>query len=220
MKKQFYTLMQSPLFKAAFKFVAVVKYLFFPFLFVQSQDVNFQQLMGNRTITAQVETQTTVWLGTANGIYCINKKNQKIAHITETNSVLPSNQVTDMCMTTSGDIYATTTKGIFRFDGYTYMAYSNDNTNLPKTTFTSIAADKTGLLWIGTSDHGLVCMNGYRVQQFNTFNSPISSNAVESVASDNAGKIYAILSNKDMVVACEQSLRLIRSEWQIAVKQN
>lgn len=219
MKKQFYPLMQSPVFKAAFKFVAVIKYLFFPFLFVQSQDVNFQQLIGNHAITAQVETQTTIWLGTADGIYCINKKNQKVTHITESNSVLPANRVTDMCMTNSGDVYATTTKGIFRFDGYSYIAYTSENTNLPRTTFTAIASDKTGLLWVGTSNQGLICMNGYKVQLFNTSNSPISSNAVESVASDNAGKIYAILSNKDMVVAGEKSLRLIKSEWQIAIKQ-
>ena len=118
--------------KKLFKPVAVVKYLFFPFIMAQSQGtVDLSKIVKNETIIAQAETQNTIWIGTNNGLYQINKANGKFAHLTTTNSILPSNNITGICVTKNDNVYAATDNGIFRFDGFSYLLISTENANLP-----------------------------------------------------------------------------------------
>ncbi len=198
--------------KKAFKPVAVIKYLFFPFMMAQSQGtVDFSKIVKSETIVAQVETQTSVWIGTNNGLYQINKSNGKFVHLTTNNSVLPSNHITGICVTKDENIYASTDNGIFRFDGFSYLLISTENANLPTDNFTSITCDENDRIFIGTKSHGIVLMKNYKCQTFNQSNSVLTSNSVKKVYRDENGIIISELGNGNFVAMGSSNMILINT---------
>lgn len=196
-----------------FKPVAILKYLFFPFMVAQSQDTSdLSKLLNNETVVAQAETQNAVWVGTDNGIYRINKTNGRVAHITTANSILPSNRIKGICVTKDENVYAATDKGIFRFDGYAYLLISTENANLPTNEFTSIACDEKGRIFLGTKSEGIVMMNNYRCQTFNMKNSDLTSNGVVNVYCDENGVIIGKLNNGNYVAMGFNVMLLINTD--------
>lgn len=198
--------------KKAFKPVAVIKYLFFPFMMAQSQGaVDFSKIVKNETIVSQVETQTSVWVGTNNGLYQINKSNGKFVHLTTANSVLPSNHIKGICVTRDENVYAATDNGIFRFDGSAYLVISTENANLPTDNFTSITCDETDRIFIGTKNAGIVMMKNYKCQNFNKDNSVLTSNGVKNIYRDENGIIISELTNGNFVAMGSSNMLLINT---------
>ena len=199
--------------KTLFKPLAVVKYLCFPFMMAQAQGaVDFKAITGGEKVTAQVEVENTVWMATTNGIYQVNKTNGKTTHLTTQNSVLPSNNVTGICATPNGNVYAATASGIFRFDGTAFMVISTENAKLPTNNFTAIACDENGRLFMGTQNSGLVMIEGYRTQVFNKNNSDLTSNSIKTVYQDENGLIIAELSNGYFVAMGSSTMVLIPNQ--------
>ena len=198
--------------KKLFKPVAVVKYLFFPFMMAQSQGaVDFSKIVKSETIIAQAETQNTIWIGTNNGLYQINKDNGKFAHLTTGNSVLPSNHIKGICVTKNDNVYAATDNGIFRFDGFSYLLISTENANLPTDNFTSIACDEYDRIWVGTANSGLVMMKNYNCQIFDKSNSVLTSNGVKTVYIDENGIVISKLANDNYVAMGNSTMLLINT---------
>lgn len=198
--------------KKIFKPVAVVKYLFFPFMMAQSQGaVDFSTIVKNGTIVAQAETQNSIWIGTNNGLYQINKANGKYAHLTTGNSILPSNNVTGICATKNDNVYAATDNGIFRFDGFSYLVISTENANLPTNNFTSVACDEYDRIWLGTKNNGLVMMKNYNCQIFDKSNSVLTSNGVKTVYLDENGIVISKLANDNYVAMGNTTMLLINT---------
>lgn len=182
--------------KALLKPVALVKYVCFPFLMAQSQPViDFSKIVQPSAVITKAETSESVWLGTDNGLYQINKKNGKFAHLTSENSVLPSNNIKGICVTADENVYAATDNGIFRFDGVSYLAISTENANLPTNHFTSIACDENGRIFLGTANHGIVMMKNYKCQIFNTQNSVLTTNSIRTIYCNENGIIISELAN-------------------------
>jgi ligand-binding sensor domain-containing protein len=194
--------------KKAFKPVAVLKYLFFPFMMAQSQGVT-DLAHWQTTANAVAQTGTAVWVGTNNGIIKVSKKTGKIVRITTDNSSLPSNRVTGICVTPDENVYASTDKGIFRFDGVSHMLISTENANLPTDNFTSIASDERGRIFLGTKDKGIVMMENYRCEVFNKGNSELTSNSVTKVYRDENGLIIGQLDNGNLVAMGSTHMILI-----------
>lgn len=210
MKTIILNILQSGAFKTTFKMTAIIKYLFFPFLVANSQGVtNYTDITGATTVNAVAQTENATWLATDNGIWKINKANGKALHITEANSVLPSNHVTGIATTANGNVYATTDKGIFRYDGYAYLVLDSENSNLPDTKFTSIVCDTDNNLWVGTEGKGLILMNGYKTKSFNINNSALSTDNIASVSIDTNGTIYALLDNHDVLEISDNGIKLL-----------
>jgi ligand-binding sensor domain-containing protein len=198
--------------KAMNKITALLVTLFFFFLMSEAaQKVNVTNMIGaNETVTAKAEIGYAIWVGTNNGLYIINTRNNKTTHLTAENSVLPSNHVTGIAVTTDGNVYVATEKGVFRYDGYAYLEITNENSNLPQNGITSIACDKNNNIWIGTCNKGLVMMNNNnKCRYFNTKNSAITANNVTEVKSDDKGNIFAQLSNNDVVKVGGKNLTVI-----------
>jgi ligand-binding sensor domain-containing protein len=199
--------------KKLLKPVAVVKYLFFPFIMAQSQDVvDFNKITQGQKIVAQVETETTLWAGTTNGIYRINKATGKAIHLTTSNSPLLSNTITAMCTTPNGNVYATTPNGIFRFDGSAYLLISTENAKLPTNNFTGIASDERGRLFIGTQNNGIVMLDGYRCQLYDRNNSDLTCNGVTKIYMDENGLIIAQLNNGNYAAMGNSTMVLINNQ--------
>ena len=83
------------------KITALLIALFFFFLMSEAaQPVNADAIIGNsQTITSRAQTANCIWVGTNNGLYIINTRNQKTTHLTAENSVLPSNQIAGIAVT-------------------------------------------------------------------------------------------------------------------------
>ena len=199
--------------KKAFKPVAIIKYLCFPFMMAQSQGTfDFSKIAQNEQVVAQAETQTSVWIGTNNGIYQVSKKNGKFVHITTDNSALLSNHIKGICVTSDENVYAATDNGIFRFDGFSYLLISTENANLPTNNFTSIACDERNRIFIGTKDKGLVMMENYKCETFNKNNSELTTNGVAKVYRDENGLIIAQLTNGNFVAMGSSHMILINGQ--------
>ena len=201
--------------KKLFKPVAVVKYLFFPFIMAQSQGtVDFSKIIRNEKIVAQVETQNSFWVGTDNGLYQISKNNGKFVHLTTNNSVLPSNNIKGICVTRDENIYAATDNGIFRFDGSAYLVISTENANLPTDNFTSITCDETDRIFVGTKNNGLVMMMNYKCQTFDKYNSVLTNNNIKNVYRDENGVIISELMDGNFVAMGSSTMLLISKQQQ------
>ncbi len=209
MKSTLLHLLHSKVFRICFKAGAIIKYAFFPFLMVESQGVDFNAMLHNQFITAKVETEDAIWIATNNGLWEIAKDNQHVLHLTETNSVLPSNHVTGITTTSNGNVYATTDKGIFRYDGYAFLVINTENADLPKAKLTSIACDKNDNLWIGTEGKGLILMQGNHTKIFTHSNSPLSSDAVHAITTDNDGNLRVTLLNLEEIKISDRGMSRI-----------
>ena len=168
-------------------------------------------IIGNEKITAQAETNYHIWVGTDNGLFQINKSNGKFIQLTTANSVMPSNHVKGICV--AGDnVFAATDKGLFRFDGVSYLQLTIDNSYLPTNQLTAIASDERGRLFIGTQNHGLVMMENYRCETFNKSNSELTTNTVARVYMDENGLIIACLGNGDYTAMGSSTMILIHAQ--------
>lgn len=191
-----------------FKATAIIKYLFFPFLSANAAGVNITQVIGTeQTITAQVETATTLWVGTNQGLWKITKANNRVEHLTAENSQLPGNHVTGLCISENDRVYAATDKGILRYDGYAYQTITTDNSNLSTNNITCIAADSYGNIWIGTAQ-GLTIMYGFKMHTFTTKDSILSNNSVANITQSN-GKLHVELADKNTVEIGADTMRLL-----------
>jgi ligand-binding sensor domain-containing protein len=193
-----------------FKPVAILKYLFFPFMVAQSQDVTIDKITEGTPVIAQAQTPNDLWLATENGLYKYNKGNQKILHITGSNSVLAGNHVKGICTTSNGNVFAVAGNEIFRYDGYAFLTINSENSNLPEVQLTAIATDNNDNVWIGTEGKGLLLMWNYKVRTFNTSNSVLTSNTVLSVE-EKGGNIYVTLANNDVIEISGAGMKLIRA---------
>jgi len=77
----------------------------------------------------------------------------------------------------------------FAQTGWTVYSYTTSS-NIPNTTFNSIAIDQTGNIWAGTSYSGIVKYNGTSWSKFTQSNSNISHDFTNDILVDNSNKIW------------------------------
>jgi ligand-binding sensor domain-containing protein len=135
-------------------------------------------------------TATDTWIGTTDGLYKINKKTKKVAHLKKENSTLPSNNVTAICPRKNGDIWIGTSNGILRFDNFSYMVINSENANILDNNITALAEDNSGDMWIGTFKGGLVMEHKNRFKVFNNRNSILPNNHIFSLSADDMGNVW------------------------------
>lgn len=73
--------------------------------------------------------------------------------------------------------------------GWTVYSYTT-STNIPNTTFNSIAIDQTGNIWAGTSYSGIVKYNGTSWSKFTQTNSNILHDFTNDILVDNSNKVW------------------------------
>lgn len=203
------------IFRNALKPVAIIKYLFFPFMMANAAPVEVTCFVGaGETITAQTETPTTIWVGTSNGLYRINKNNHAVTHLTAANSVLPANHIIALCTTPSGDVFAATGKGLFHFDGYSYLALTSENCKLPAFGITALGCDAAGYLWVGTSTKGLLMMHGFKTWAFTPANSVVTDNKVVAITTDARKNMLVQFGDNSVVLIDDSGLHKPQVETQ------
>jgi ligand-binding sensor domain-containing protein len=158
-----------------------------------------ETVTGNETITARAETERHIWIGTTTGVWQINKRNDKAVKYTSGNSVLPSDNVTGICVGKYGQVYIATSKGILHYDNFAMLVINTENSGLPSNDITSIATDDHGIIWVGTSDKGLVKMYNGKCKVYNTDNSDLSSDRITALEKDSQGGIVVRCEAEDMI---------------------
>lgn len=72
----------------------------------------------------------------------------------------------------------------------TVKLYSKSNSKIPENELWSIAVDKTGNKWIGTSNFGLLKYDGKIFHSFNKTNSPIKGSFISPIFVDSNGNVW------------------------------
>ena len=93
-----------------------------------------------------------LWVGTGNGV--VHWTDNGPFRLT-TLEGLPSNSIRGLVQTSDGVIWAWTEAGVARWDGHRFQAVPGEQSGI-----TSMAADGTGALWVGTSSGARVLRGG------------------------------------------------------------
>lgn len=124
----------------------------------------------------------------------------------DTEAGLKSLEINAIAQTEDGYIWVGSYSGLYRYDGVNFMEI-----NLDASTGGGIMAlytDRSGRLWIGTNDNGLMCYipDQKKLTRFSVDNG-LSSNAIRSICEDSEGNIYvgtvgflSVITPDDMVV--------------------
>jgi len=101
-------------------------------------------------INASAETGKFCWVGTDHGLYCIQKKKGKVYHMTTKNSLFLSDTITSIAAKPNGEVYIGTTKGIIRYDKYTFLLITDENSRLKSNKITSLVCVNGNEVFAGT----------------------------------------------------------------------
>ncbi|MBS1504711.1 MAG: hypothetical protein JST32_21805, partial [Bacteroidetes bacterium] len=110
----------------------------------------------------------------------------------------PLFQITALTQDPQGFIWIATQHGLFRYGGHEYVSYYNDPSNpnsLADNWVESIFADKDGIIWIGTNEHGLDRLDpatGNFTHYHHKKNDPYSlgNDRVNSIIMDRQGALW------------------------------
>jgi ligand-binding sensor domain-containing protein len=144
----------------------------------------------NSKITAVAESEKFLWIGTNNGVVRVTKKNEKTVYLTVSNSKLPSNYITSICVRKDGNVWIGTANGILRYDKFAYIVVNSDNSPLRENYITSIVEDKHNDLWVGTAHSGLMKVHNLSYQVFNQKNSLLKTDGITSLTIDENGNLF------------------------------
>jgi ligand-binding sensor domain-containing protein len=155
----------------------------------------------NSLITAMDENVDIKLIGTNNGFWHINKKNKehRIYHYLTSNSRLPSDQITSICIRKNNTFWVGTNKGIFRWDGFAELLINQENSNLPDLKITSIVEDANEDIWVGTFDGGLWIVHHRNEIIYNAENSNLPSNRILSLSLDENKSVVIHLENNQSI---------------------
>jgi ligand-binding sensor domain-containing protein len=125
----------------------------------QSKVIN----MGNpyidlQTITALDSNEKYVWIGTNKGIYRKNRKNGRHKFYTLSTTGYSNNFVTQILCQQDGCVWIGTNNGLIKYDNYSFISYSTENSELPENLVLAINSRKDGNILVSTRFHGKVIM--------------------------------------------------------------
>ena len=164
--------------------------------FVYAQYPGWNQYTSGKSIQAIVGDGDYIWVGTSGGVVLINKVNEEVKFITNANSSLPYNDVSDIAIDKNGNKwFATFGGGIAMLKGMDYWnpnnwkIYNTSNSQLLENTLHFIAVDKDNFIWAG-GKRGLVRISAASIVSFTTSNSQLPNNDVRSIAFDKNGEAW------------------------------
>src|SRR5260221_7047641 len=107
-----------------------------------------------------------------------------------TDNGLPQNSVNAILQTKDGYLWLATFDGLVRYDGVRFVVFNVHNTpGVTSNRFTSLLEDRSGDLWIGTDDAGII---RYHNGKFTDFKAEGQTGPVEGIQIDDAGNILVV----------------------------
>lgn len=167
-------------------------------LFEQFKSSGGNNAISYPNIHGLLAIKNELWIGTfEHGLDVMDIKTRKIIkHYPANNAGLQmkSNFFVVLYQTRSGEIYAGTRKGLYRFDKT--ISYFNLVSEIPSECFIhSIIEDRNGTLWIGTLGNGLFCYHPGTGKKSNFIYTPqnkkgLTSNSVITIYESTNGNIW------------------------------
>lgn len=122
-----------------------------------------EMLTSNNIRCMAEDTHHRLWIGTDNGLNCLNKQTGDIRKYAQ--SELYTRGVSQILITRGGRILIGTEQGLYEYheDGH-FTPFNLDNTGrvMVQTTITALLEDVDGHLWIGTWNNGLYRYDPYK----------------------------------------------------------
>jgi hypothetical protein len=165
-----------------------------------------------------------------------------------TNSPLPSNYISSVCIDSSGNIWIGTwptvnestleeTGGLVKFDGTNWTVYDLDNSDLPSLWISHVETDHNGDIWVASSnEHPLATTSDivYHISKFDgTNNWEVTDNStvtalsyVTDIEFDNNGNMWLATGVSDLIYALalgDQANGIIKydgSSWEVYKTSN
>lgn len=107
-----------------------------------------------------------------------------------TNSGIASNNINDIKVDGSGNLWLATGNALVRFNGTTFTNYTFENTGVELGSLQKIAIDGLNRKWVTTTQNGLVMYNGTSWMHYRMDNSGIPTNVINDVAVDASNVVW------------------------------
>lgn len=120
----------------------------------------FYQYLDSLHVTCKAETDRYAWYGTPEGLYFVQKKNNKVFHLTSSNSVLPANRITAIQACPNGEVFIGTPSGLVRYDNFSFLLINQENSALPNNDIRNITAGRANEVLIYTADTCITSFTG------------------------------------------------------------
>jgi signal transduction histidine kinase/ligand-binding sensor domain-containing protein len=103
---------------------------------------------------------------------------------------LPQNSINAIVQTKDGYLWLATFDGLVRYDGVKFVVFNVRNTpGITSNRFTSLLEDRSGDLWVGTEDVGMI---RYHNGKFSAFNPNSDPKMINCIQMDDTGQIVAV----------------------------
>lgn len=136
-----------------------------------------------------IQDADTIWMAIyGKGLMKVSPGGKK-EWFTSENSDLKSPFITNLFKDSHNNIWISTTKGVFKFDGINFTHF-NDNNQLNSSWILQSAEDKVGNIWFATFTGGLNKYDG-KIFTYYDSSSGIKSDNIYSVIADAEGNIWA-----------------------------
>jgi ligand-binding sensor domain-containing protein len=111
-------------------------------------------LEGSCRVTAVDSAGVYTWVGTNSGLLRINKKTGRKKIVSLTDIIQPTNYVNDIYCQSEDRVWIATMHGLFLYDGWCFILYSVENSELPENAVLSVEGRDNGVLIFKTLRHG------------------------------------------------------------------
>lgn len=145
-----------------------------------------------------IDQSGNIWIGTpAYGVFFFDGTAWQ--RFTDTNSPLPSNDITALYADNMNNIWIGTALGLAKLNGSTWTIFNTANSNICSNWITSLDQDASGNLWMGgyptwsgpnLVGGGLCMLSGTTFTTYNSSNSPLLDDYVGHVRCDNNNNIW------------------------------
>ena len=170
--------------------LSLLSFVFFPVflptimakLFAQNNWLNFTNSKEVRDIVFQ---ENYAWVATSGGLIKINLMNDERYLYDRSNSGIPSNNISRLCIDSSNNVWVGTyDAGVAKFDGINWECYSEDFDRLKSNRILALFTDSKGIVWIGTGWDLYRFYDGYLLNDWNI------QGIIQDITEDKNGAIW------------------------------
>jgi ligand-binding sensor domain-containing protein len=118
----------------------------------------------NHVVTAMDSNDVYIWLGTNQGLFRLNRRNNRKKYYSLSNTGYPSNYVTALQCGKDGVVWIGTNNGLLKYDNYGFIPFTTENSNLPENFITTVTVTPGDELLVSTAHNGPMRMHRNRFQ--------------------------------------------------------
>lgn len=145
------------------------------------------QLPSNNIKCIETDELGNVWIGTDNGLVKYNESGIQVYTIT--NSNLPNNTIQDIA-SFGNVVWVATYSGLAKIENGNVTVFNTSNSSIAGNQLTCVAVSKTGVVYAGTTQNGIIIKDGDTFYNKSTSNTNIPSNYISTIEIENQNSIW------------------------------